>query len=73
MQIRLSLDGHIKLTESLVRTERYEYETAVVIPVTIQNIQWQVLQNMNDPLTEMKNVDIDVKGKIVEYFSNEKM
>lgn len=67
LQVKLLLDGKESLTEALIRVRKHVYETAVVIALTVQEIKWQLVKNMEEELTELKAVEVGLKGKVIFY------
>ncbi|HQE96095.1 MAG TPA: hypothetical protein PLW05_09285 [Candidatus Marinimicrobia bacterium] len=67
LQIELMLDGHESLSDALVFIEEYQYETAVVIPLTVKNIKWRLIKNIKEELTEWQPVEVGLNGKIIEF------
>ena len=54
------LDEKDHLSDALFQVKDHTYETAMIIPLTIKDIQWQVVRNMKEELSPLKNVDIDL-------------
>ena len=67
LQVKVLLDGKESLTDALIRVEKHVYETAVVIPLTVQNIKWQIVKNMKEKLTELEAVEVGLKRKVISY------
>jgi hypothetical protein len=65
VQVRLLLDGKESLSEALFQIKDHTYETALIIPLTVKDVRWQVVRNMKEDLTQAKNVDVDLKGTVV--------
>jgi len=65
LQINLSLDGQENLSDALVFVEEYQYETAVIIPLTVKDIKWQLIKNIKEVLTEWQSVEVGLKGKLI--------
>jgi len=66
LQINLSLDGQENLSDALVFVEEYQYETAVVIPLTVKDLKWQLIKNIKEALTEWQSVEVGLKGKLIQ-------
>ena len=66
LQINLSLDGQENLSDALVLVENYQYETAVIIPLTVKDLKWQLIKNIKELLTEWQSVEVGLKGKLVQ-------
>lgn len=65
LQIELMLDGQESLSDALVFIDDYQYETAVVIPLTVKDVKWRLVKNINQGLTEWQLVEVGIKGKII--------
>ena len=66
LQIKLALDGNEVLTDPLIKVQDHTYETAVVIPLTVQKIKWSLVKNLKQGLTQVKEAEVDLRGKIIE-------
>jgi len=66
LQINLMLDGQENLSDALVFIEECQYETAVVFPLTVKDIKWQLIKNIKEVLTEWQPVEVGLKGKLIQ-------
>lgn len=65
LQIRLLLDGKKSLSDALFQVNKYRFETAIAIPLTVSKVKWQVVENMKLALTPVKRVDVGLNGAII--------
>jgi hypothetical protein len=65
LQVRLLLDGKESLSDALFQINDHTFETALIIPLTVKDVQWQAVKNIKDVLTQPKAVDVDLKGVVV--------
>lgn len=65
LQIKLMLDGKEHLSDALFQVKDHTYETALVIPVSVTDVQWQVVKNIHENLMQAKKVEIELKGTVV--------
>lgn len=65
LQIKLILDGKENLTDALFQVNEHEYETALMIPLNIREVQWQVIKNMKEELTISQKAEVGLNGTII--------
>ena len=65
LQIKLLLDGKENLSDALFQVKDHTYETALIIPLTVKDVQWQVVRNIKEEITQIKNVEVDLKGAVI--------
>lgn len=65
LQVNLLLDGKESLSNPLVQVKPQLYEIALQIPLSVKKIEWQALKNIKEKLTELKTLEVDLKGKMI--------
>lgn len=66
LQVNLSLDSKEILTDALLQIDKNTYETAVIIPINVKNIRYQIVKNIKNPITKMENIEVDLNGSIIK-------
>jgi hypothetical protein len=67
LQMKLLFDGKENLSDALFQVKEQQYETAFMVPLTVREVQWQVVRNMKEELTQAQNVDVGLNGTIVTF------
>ena len=62
LRIKLLLDGKESLSDGLFQVDNHVYETALIIPLSVKDVRWQVVKNVNEEMTPLKAVTVDVNG-----------
>lgn len=65
IQIKLVLDGKETLSDALFQVSSHTYEIGLTIPLTVRDVQWQVVRNIKEDLTPVRKTDVDLKGVII--------
>ena len=67
LQIKLILDDKESLTNPLTQISKTEWEISMMIPLNVEKIEWQLVKNFSDALTEFKVIQVPLDGKIFYY------
>ena len=67
LNIKLALDSLISKTDNLMKVSSNQYETAVMIPLNVKNIAWQLILNNHQELTSFQNIEVGPDGRVIEY------
>jgi hypothetical protein len=65
LQIKILLDGKESLSDALFQVKDHVYETALVIPLTAKEVQWQAVRNIKEDITQLKSVEVDLRGTTI--------
>ena len=65
LRVRLWLDGHATHSDVLVQVDEHLWETAVMIPQNVQNIEWVLTDGTGNGLTYRQSLVVDFNGKTI--------
>tara|TARA_R110002124_G_scaffold149259_4_gene315347 strand:- start:13869 stop:14909 length:1041 start_codon:yes stop_codon:yes gene_type:complete len=66
LQIKLKIDGQEVLSEMLIESEKNVFETSVIIPERVLNVEWKAILNLNESISNYKEIDTPIKGSTVK-------
>jgi hypothetical protein len=66
LQIKLLLDGKQTLSDALFQVGEKKFETAIMIPLTVRDVQWQVMEDMKNELTPIQDVQVGLNGAVIK-------
>lgn len=65
IQIKLKLDGNEVLSNFLFPVKDFFYETAIVIPESVISIEWKLVKDLKNPLSDYITIEVPIEGKLV--------
>jgi len=71
IQIKVRFDGRTHLSNPLMKVHTGSWETAMAIPLNSQETEWQIVENMNKPLTQWQPVSVGLSGTLIQYPAKE--
>ncbi|MEP1307407.1 MAG: hypothetical protein ABJK11_09325 [Balneola sp.] len=66
LQIKLKIDGQEVLSEMLIESEKNVFETSVIVPERVLNVEWKAILNLNESISNYKEIDTPIKGSTVK-------
>lgn len=74
MQIKLYLDDQEQLSDALLSVGEGKFETALVIPLQVEDVWWQLVKNVGEEtLTSPKEIEVDLGGRLVRFAATKQL
>jgi hypothetical protein len=65
LQIKLILDGKEHFTDALFQVKPHTFETAMIIPLTVKSVKWQIVRNLKEDISMLKDAEVDLRGSVI--------